>query len=134
MIEITLALGLLAFVVTPMVGLMAIGLTTLRDSMADTTKAGIAKNLMREAELLSWTEVSSRLATAAEESYFTYDGRRQTTLNGGNVPSIYIGETKIESAPPPLGPLTTRVIVEVRHFQDTNNRLQLPGLLTRQGP
>lgn len=136
LVEVTLAIGLFAFALIPILGLMGHGMVTLRDSVADTTKAGIAKALMREAELTEWTTVQQTITGGdIQSAFFTMDGRRQETSDAD---TIYRGEIRWQPATSPFGTggqtLSALAIVEVEHFANEMDNLRLAKLITRQAP
>jgi uncharacterized protein (TIGR02598 family) len=143
LVEVTVAIGLFTFALIPILGLMSHGVTTLRDSVTETTKAGIAKALMREAELTEWSAVRNSIGQVAQDAYFTMDGQRQTSEDGqpktsADSETIYRGEIRWLPAPSAFGTagqtLSALVVIDVEHFGNQTENLRLAKLVTRQEP
>jgi len=127
LVEVTIAVGLFAFVMLPIIGLMSTGLGTMRRAMDDTVLAGIAREIVAEAQRENWNNLAR---FDGETFYYTDEGVRAATeeeANGGFVAQVALAN------PPsllPAGHSTARLLrVTVRHFADPNNRLVRSELL-----
>jgi uncharacterized protein (TIGR02598 family) len=132
LVEVTIAVGLFAFVMLPIIGLMSSGLGTMRRAMDDTVLSGIAREIVAEAQRENWNNLAR---FNGETFYYTDEGVRAATeaeANGGFVAQVALAN------PPSLLPAdnsTARLLrVTVRHFADPNNRLVRSELLVNTMP
>jgi uncharacterized protein (TIGR02598 family) len=72
LIEITLALGVLSFALVAMMGLIPVGLTTLRGAVDASTMARITQQISSQARMTSFTNLPARFAN--REFYFDENG------------------------------------------------------------
>jgi len=71
LIEIAIALGILAFALIPVLGLMPIGLTTLRDTVDTTVSARIAQTVVNQAQQADYNSLP---VTGGTTYYFDEQG------------------------------------------------------------
>ncbi len=133
LVEVTLAMGLFAFAILPIIALFSTGLGTMRDSMDETVMTGIAREIFSEAQREDWNNLPARFAN--ETFFYTDEGVRtdtQAEANGG-----FVAEVTLADPPALLGADTdtARLLqVTVRHFADTNNRMTRSELLVNTLP
>lgn len=76
MVEVTLALGIVAATVVSTLGILAVGLEMNRDSVAATEAASVAREVAADLQMLEdWSEPSPRFRITPE-----FDGETPTTL------------------------------------------------------
>ena len=120
LIEVTIALGIFAFAMIPVIGLVTVGMKTLRNSMDATVQSDLIRKTVGEATRIPF----ANLATAFDDQRFYFDdeGGQQTS---SNAQTIFVASAAV-SAPPSLlpadGSMAKLLTVTVHHFADTNNR------------
>lgn len=119
LIEVTIALGIVAFALIPLVGLLPIGLNAAHDAVEKTTLSHIVRQIGSDLDKLSFAEVATFTANPLR---FTWEGKPTTVLNE----AVY--EVAMEPAQPSypgasnLSNIQTqlqRVILEVRRPSNT---------------
>jgi uncharacterized protein (TIGR02598 family) len=71
LIEVILAIGIISFAMLPMLGMIAIGMTTFKSSLSETIQTQILQQLYAEVQQTSFANLSSVLGTVR---YFDGDG------------------------------------------------------------
>ena len=125
LIEIVIAVGIFAFVIIPIIGLVSGGMKTMRQSMDDTVRADIVHQIAGEKLRAPWTN-----AIVPSTYYYTDEGVLQKAKD---FHTIFVANTYI-SNPPALLQLNNDtncklMIIDVRHVADTNNRQVYSQLL-----
>jgi uncharacterized protein (TIGR02598 family) len=119
LIEVTLALGIFAFAMIPIIGLVSSGMKSLRGSMDDAVRGEIVRKVVAEAGRVPYTNLSSFDGT---NFYFDDEGVQQAS---SNAQTIFVASNSIAN-PPDLVASDTNIAqllrVTVRHFADTNNK------------
>jgi uncharacterized protein (TIGR02598 family) len=119
LIEVTLALGIFAFAMIPIIGLVSSGMKSLRGSMDDAVRGEIVRKVVAEAGRVPYTNLSSFDGT---NFYFDDEGVQQAS---SNAQTIFVASNSIAN-PPDLVTSDTNIAqllrVTVRHFADTNNK------------
>ena len=91
LVEVVLSLGICSFALVSMMGLMAIGTTTLRQSMDYNTEATIAQQLTGEAQMLNYSYVTNQSSpyrsNFQNNRYFDVSGAE---LTNSPRPSSYV--------------------------------------------
>ena len=127
LIEIVIAVGIFAFVIIPVIGLVSGGMKNLRQSMDDTVRADIAKAIVGEALRSPYSNVVS--AT----NYYNDEGIQQGSQNAQTIFNATTTVTSLTSDSS-LG-LTTdtniakQLTVTVKHVSDPNNKTVYTQLL-----
>jgi uncharacterized protein (TIGR02598 family) len=119
LIEVTIALGVFAFAMIPIIGLVSSGMKSLRGSMDDGVRGEIVRKVVAEAGRVPYTNLSSFNGT---NFYFDDEGVQQAS---SNAQTIFVASNSIAN-PPSLVTTNTNIArllrVTVRHFADTNNK------------
>ena len=119
LIEVAIALGIFAFSMIPIIGLVSSGMKILRNSMDDTIQVDIARKTVGEAMRVPYTNLSSFNGT---NFYFDDEGIQQAS---SNAQTIFVASHSVAN-PPSLVTADTNIAqllrVTVRHFADTNNK------------
>ena len=119
LIEVTIALGIFAFAMIPIIGLVSSGMKSLRGSMDDAVRGEIVRKVVAEAGRVPYTNLSSFNGT---NFYFDDEGVQQAS---SNAQTIFVASNSIADPPslvttdPDIAQLLR---VTVRHFADTNNK------------
>ena len=120
LIEVTIALGIVAFAMVPIIGLVATGMKSLRDSMDETVRGEIVRKVAGEALRVPYANLSAEFQN--QTFYFDDEGIRQSSSNAS---TIFVATTAI-SAPPSLITSDTGIArllsMNVQHFADAKNR------------
>jgi uncharacterized protein (TIGR02598 family) len=126
LIEVVIAVGIFAFVIIPVIGLVSGGMKNLRQSMDDTVRADIAREIVGEALRSPWTNVVP--GYNGQVSYYTDEGAQQ---GAQNAQTIFKATTTLSNAPALLSTDTNckLLIVTVQHVSDTNNKTVYTQLL-----
>lgn len=117
LVEVTLAIGLVAISILTLLGIMPVGLNTMRDAMDSTARAQIAQQVAGEALLKPFAELDNYIK--AGPYYFTQEGlllekkdpvqtRFEVTLSRDS--TVYPGSEKADQ----LEKSITALKVEVR--------------------
>jgi hypothetical protein len=119
LIEVTIALGVFAFAMIPIIGLVSSGMKSLRGSMDEGVRGEIVRKVVAEAGRVPYTNLWT---FSGSLFYFDDEGVQQTN---SNALTIFVASNTV--APPPLLITTNTNIaqllkVTVRHFADTNNK------------
>ncbi len=75
LVEVTLALGIAAFGLVAAVGLIPVGLTTMRNAMDDTAQSMISHRISSEASLTPFADLQQKYGNA--KLYFDDEGQQQ---------------------------------------------------------
>jgi uncharacterized protein (TIGR02598 family) len=120
LIEVTIALGVFAFAMIPIIGLVSSGMKSLRGSMDDGVRGEIVRKVVGEAGRVPYTNLSTAFNNRL--FYFDDEGVQQAS---SNAQTIFVASNSIAN-PPPLVTSDTNIAqllrVTVRHFADTNNK------------
>jgi len=123
LIEVVIAVGIFAFVIIPVIGLVSGGMKNLRQSMDDTVRADIAREIVGQALRSPWANLVNFTTTP---SYYTDEGVQ--TLGSDY---LFIASNTLSVAPSLLGVNTNckLLTVTVQHRSDTNNKTVYTQLL-----
>ena len=117
LIEVVIALGIVAFVIIPVVSLLSSGMKNMRQSMDDTVLAGIAREIAVEALRTTYGNV------VATNRYYNDEGTETTYAK-----RIFVAQTSLTNLPASssLGLTTDTSIAQmltitVYHYADSNN-------------
>lgn len=120
LIEVTIALGVFAFAMIPIIGLVSSGMKSLRGSMDDGVRGEIVRKVVAEAGRVPYTNLSTEFNNRL--FYFDDEGVQQAS---SNAQTIFVASNSI-APPPPLVTADTNIAqllrVTVQHFADTNNK------------
>jgi len=120
LIEVTIALGIVAFAMVPIIGLVSTGMKSLRDSMDETVRAEIVRKVSGEALRVPYAKLLDEFQN--KTFYFDDEGIQQSSSNAS---TIFVATTAV-SAPPALitsdSVIARLLSVNVRHFADGNNK------------
>ncbi len=121
LIEVTIALGVFAFAMIPIIGLVSSGMKSLRGSMDDGVRGEIVRKVVAEAGRVPYTNLSS---FNGSNSFFDDEGVQQAS---SNAQTIFVASSSVYAATPPSLITTNTNIaqvlkVTVQHFADTNNK------------
>lgn len=120
LIEVTIALGIVAFAIVPVIGLVSTGMKSLRDSMDETVRAEIVRKVSGEALRIPYTNLLEEFQN--KTFYFDDEGIQQYSSNAS---TIFVATTAL-AAPPSLitsdSGIASLLSVNVRHFADGNNK------------
>jgi uncharacterized protein (TIGR02598 family) len=114
LIEVTLALGIMTFAILSVIGVLPVGLSTLRDAMNDMTKAQIVQRIAGNAALSTFSDLRTHFDGG--EFYFGEDGQQ---LHRSDSEVRYRVETRCEppelsaSAPDGLDQSLARIEMEI---------------------
>ena len=122
LIEVTIALGVFAFAMIPIIGLVSSGMKSLRGSMDDGVRGEIVRKVVGEAGRVPYTNLSTAFNNRL--FYFDDEGVQQAS---SNAQTIFVASNSVYAATPPsLITSDTNIAqllkVTVRHFADTNNK------------
>jgi len=79
LVEVTIALGIVSLAMLSVMGMMPVGLSTMRAAMDQTTEAQIARRISGEAALIPFDQLDAY--AAAGPYFFTQDGTLQSVKN-----------------------------------------------------
>jgi uncharacterized protein (TIGR02598 family) len=122
LIEVTIALGVFAFAMIPIIGLVSSGMKSLRGSMDEGVRGEIVRKVVAEAGRVPYTNLSTAFNNRL--FYFDDEGVQQAS---SNAQTIFVASNSVYAATPPsLITSDTNIAqllkVTVRHFADTNNK------------
>ena len=122
LIEVTIALGVFAFAMIPIIGLVSSGMKSLRGSMDDGVRGEIVRKVVGEAGRVPYTNLSTAFNNRL--FYFDDEGVQQAS---SNAQTIFVASNSVYAATPPSLITTDTNIaqllrVTVRHFADSNNK------------
>ena len=119
LIEVTIALGVFAFAMIPIIGLVSSGMKSLRGSMDEGVRGEIVRKVVAEAGRVPYTNLST---FSGSLFYFDDEGVQQAS---SNAQTIFVASNSVAN-PPDLVTSDTNIAqllrVTVRHFADTNNK------------
>lgn len=87
LIEVTLAVGIVFIAIVTMLGIMPVGLSTMRDARDATIRAQIAQRITSEALVLPFTKLSGLLD---KTYYFDNEGFQQMEKNGATRFEVFL--------------------------------------------
>lgn len=118
LVEVTLALGVVAFAIMALLGALPMGILSVRESMQQTVHAHILRQIAADLDLLPLSDLP---AYAAKNQYFDYDGIRLAGTNGSifvaaltQNPADYPGLSHASGA----GESLRRVSVDIRRVAE----------------
>jgi len=120
LIEVTIALGIFAFAMIPVIGLVSVGMKTLRNSMDVTVQSDLVRKTVGEAMRIPFANLSD--AFDNQLFYFDDEGGQQTS---SNAQTIFVASSAVTDPPSLLaadGSMAQILTVTVHHFADTNNK------------
>ena len=103
LVEVTIALGIIAISMLTMLGLVPVGLSGMRSAMTETVRAQIVQNVTSQALLVGFSNLA-KVVTNDKYYYFEDQGRQQNTLpqkEAPNTSSRYRVSVTQSSAPTP---------------------------------
>lgn len=132
LIEVTIALGIFAFAMIPVIGLVSVGMKTLRNSMDVTVQSDLVRKTVGEAMRIPF----GNLSTAFDNKLFYFDdeGVQQPSRNPQ---TIFVASSAVTSPPSLLaadGSIAKLLKVTVYHFADTNNKTVYSQLIVNTTP
>lgn len=71
LVEVTMAMGIIAVAFIPLLGLLSVGFSTMKASNVDVRTALIAQRMLAAAQMLPYGDLSTNSTT----NYFDYDGK-----------------------------------------------------------
>jgi uncharacterized protein (TIGR02598 family) len=120
LIEVTIALGIVAFAMVPIIGLVSTGMKSLRESMDETVRAEIVRKVSSEALRVPYRLLSEEFQN--KTNYFDDEGVQQSSSNAS---TIFVATTAL-TEPPSLitsdKEIATLLYIKVQHFADVNNK------------
>lgn len=127
LIEVTIALGIFSFAIIPIIGLVSLGMGTLRDSMDVTVQTELIRKTVVEAMRIPFVDLAADFNN--QRFYFDDEGVQQSSRNAQ---TIFVAQTVV-SAPPTLlavdGTLAQLLQVTVHHVADTENKTVFSQLI-----
>ena len=123
LIEVVIAIGIFAFAIVPIIGLLGSGMGTLKDSMSDTVRSDIARRVVGEYQRMPYSNL------VASTSFFDSEGGR---LASSNAETIFIAIATLSNPPSLISadPNNARMlVVTVQHFRETNSRTRYSQML-----
>jgi uncharacterized protein (TIGR02598 family) len=118
LIEIVIAIGLAAFAIVGLIGLMPQGLTTLKQSRSDSLRAEILKSVANTAKQTDFSLISSLNGT---NFYFDADGVLVDSSSDDAIYKALLGTNSV-SVPGSAFPLSGAIEVSVKiHRKDNTN-------------
>ncbi len=127
LIEVTIALGIFAFAMIPIIGLVSLGMKTLRNSMDATVQIDLVRKTVGEATRMPF----ANLSTAFDKKLFYFDNEGVQQVSR-NAQTIFVASTAV-TAPPSLlavdGSMARLLNVTVHHIEDTNNKTVFSQLI-----
>ena len=93
LIEVTIALGVFAFAMIALFGLLPTGLTTFRSSIDRSVASQIAQNIISQARQTDFTSLSTLATPAGSPRRFTEDGDETTDATK----TIYVAKVDVET-------------------------------------
>ncbi len=79
LVEVTIAIGIISFGLVAIVGLMPVGLVTMRQAMDQTIEAQISQQMAGEASLMPFSQLKEYVEKGPY--FYTAEGIRQTVRN-----------------------------------------------------
>lgn len=106
LVEVCLALGIMAFTMIPLIGVMALGLGQVRNNIDNNQAVNICQQVFVAAQQQSFSQLAT---TSGYKSYFTADG---DPVPAGNPNIVYTANVTctINSVTAPTPPLVTLAI------------------------
>jgi uncharacterized protein (TIGR02598 family) len=102
LVEVTVAVGICAFVILALVGLMATGLTSAREASRDTATAGMAEYVLHDLKTRAYGAIA---AGPVDPYWFSQDG---AWLQTPSADAIYRCDVAVAPADPMLIPESLR--------------------------
>lgn len=78
LIEVALAMGIISFSLLVVLGLMPVGLDTMRQAMDSTQKAQILRRISGEVMLTPWSQLKGTNSLDGKKRFFDDEGQEQT--------------------------------------------------------
>ena len=127
LIVVVMALGIFAFVIIPVIGLVSGGMKNLRQSMDDTVRSDIAREIVGEALRSPWTN----LVNFTNATFYYTDEGMLTNSTG----ALFKVSNSLSAAPGLLGVNTNCQLftTTVQHISDTNNMTVYTQLIINTG-
>jgi uncharacterized protein (TIGR02598 family) len=124
LIEVVIAIGIFAFAIVPIIGLLGSGMGTLKDSMSDTVRSDIARRVVGEYQRMPYSNLRSGTSVT---NFYDVEGIPTNPISG-----IFMAIVSL-SNPPSLMALdpgnALMLIVTVQHVRDTNSRTRYSQML-----
>jgi uncharacterized protein (TIGR02598 family) len=124
LIEVVIALGIFAFAIVPIIGLLGSGMGTLKDSMSDTVRSDIARRVVGEYQRMPY----SNLISGTSVDYY-YDAEGVATNKAGVIFMATVTLTNPPSLITENSNNALMLVVTVQHFGDTNSRTRYSQIL-----
>jgi uncharacterized protein (TIGR02598 family) len=111
LIEVTIALGIFAFALIALFGLLPTGLTTFRSSIDRSVASQIAQNIISEARQTEFSSLSTLATPAGSPKKFTEDGDETTEASK----TIYVAKVEVDtSVSLPAAPTPNTCMAKIR--------------------
>jgi uncharacterized protein (TIGR02598 family) len=114
LVEVTLALGIMAFSLVSILGLVPGGLSTFRAAMNTSVSSQIVQQIVSDLRQVDWRSLADLQAVAGEPRYYDDQGRE---LEAGAQSAIYRVDVRVEAQD--LGGVVSdnlvRAVVEISH-------------------
>lgn len=120
LVEVTLCLGVVAFALVALMGILPVGLMSAREAITQTAQTQILKRISSELELLPFTDLSAYIA---QSRTYDYDGKETTNSSD----AVY--EVKLSAAAANY-PGSSNVAGLSDHLRDVRVTIQRPALGT----
>ena len=127
LIEVVIALGIFAFAIVPIIGLLGSGMGTLKDSMSDTVRSDIARRVVGEYQRMPFTNLTN--GTSAT-NFYNVEG--VLTNSNSAIFRAIVNLTSLTNANSAITADTNNalmLVVTVQHFGDTNSRTRYSQIL-----
>jgi uncharacterized protein (TIGR02598 family) len=118
LVEVAVALGLMSFVITGLLGLVPIGLNTIRDAKNDSTRAEIIKSVANTAQQTDF----SLLGTLNGTKYQFDNNGMLSSTDGLYEAVLSTGPVSVPSSPSPVTlPGLASVTIAIHRITNTNS-------------
>lgn len=123
LVETTIAMGIVAFAMVPILGLVPMGLSTFRNAISFTAEAQIAQGVSNEILLTDYELVTSKYATP-QTSYYSDEG--ENLDNSGDPRALYQVKVVLKDVSAPVDSAVTPVaskcaLIEISHIANPAN-------------
>lgn len=123
LVETTIAMGIVAFAMVPILGLVPMGLSTFRNAISFTAEAQIVQGLSNEILLTDYDLVTSKYAST-QTSYYSDEGEH---LESANDPAaLYMAKVALQEISAPADSSVTPVaskcaLIEISNIANPAN-------------
>lgn len=106
LVETTIAMGIVAFAMVPILGLVPMGLTTFRNAISVTAEAQIVQGLSNEILLTDYQLLTDKYSSE-QVSYYSDEGEH--LLSGGDAAALYQAKVVLQDVSAPADSSVTPV-------------------------